>query len=68
MDTDLTRLPAYDPVMSTKQAAAYLSISEDELKRRARRGDVSSIRAPGVRSRLKFRLSALNLWLKEHEQ
>jgi excisionase family DNA binding protein len=56
--------PAYDPLMPTSEAAAYLSIHPDTLREMARLRQIASV--PG--HRLRFRLSHLNNYITKHEQ
>lgn len=58
----------FDPIMSAERSAEYLDCSKEHLLRLARRGEISSIKAPGARAHVKFRLSDLNQWVERNQQ
>lgn len=61
--------PNYDPLLSLKDAAAYLAMSPAKLSQLARMREIESVREGDSwmsKSRLKFRLSAINAWVKRY--
>lgn len=60
--------PSYDPILDLVEAAQYLKIHPETLKRKARERDIASVRnAQKGGSKVRFRLSALNAWVRAHE-
>ena len=61
--------PAYDPILGTADAAQYLGVHPETLKKWARLRQIASVRnsANPRGSEVRFRLSALNAWVKAHE-
>ena len=58
----------YDPLLQLKEAAEYLGLSADKLSVMARERKIAVVRSTQKRgSPLRFRLSALNAWIKAHE-
>mgnify|MGYP003375289496 FL=1 len=58
----------YDPLLQLKEAAEYLGLSTDKLGVMARERQIAVVRSSQRKgSPLKFRLSALNAWIKAHE-
>lgn len=58
----------YDPLLGLKESAEYLSISPVRLRLMASMKEIAVVRAATQQgSPLKFRLSALNAWVKSHE-
>lgn len=61
--------PSYDPLLSLKDAAAYLAMSPTKLSQLARTREIESVREGDrwlSKARLKFRLSAVNAWVKRY--
>jgi len=61
--------PNYDPLLSLKDAAAYLAMSPTKLSQLARMREIEFVREGdpwSSRARLKFRLSAINAWVKRY--
>jgi excisionase family DNA binding protein len=59
--------PNYDPAMVAEESARYCGCHVETLREAARRGEIAVIRGSGKHSRMKFRLSELNRWLKHQE-
>ncbi|MBT9586055.1 helix-turn-helix domain-containing protein [bacterium] len=58
----------YDPLFGLREAANYLGVSTDKLSLMARTRQIAVVRSSQKQgSPLKFRLSALNAWVKAHE-
>lgn len=59
---------AFDPLLGVEEAAQYLAIHSETLLAKARRREISCVKAKsGAKARVKFRLSALNSWVRENE-
>ena len=59
---------AYDPLMTTAEAAAYLGMATETLLCMARRREIASVRVNVKKgSPTKFRLSILNNWIRARE-
>lgn len=61
--------PAYDPLFGIADAAQYLGVHTETLKKWARLRQIASVRSSVNHrgSEVRFRLSALNSWVKAHE-
>lgn len=60
--------PAYDPLLLTKAAAKYIGSAPETLLKMAHGGEIAVVRRSEAKgSPMKFRLSALNAWIREHE-
>ena len=65
---NLSEHAAYDPLLDSKDSAAYVRMSVDTLLDKARRREIASVRDSSKKgSPVKFRLSALNKWIRAHE-
>ncbi len=64
----LAQHAAYDPLLDSKESAAYLRMDVDNLLEKARMREIASVRNSAKKgSPVKFRLSALNKWIRDHE-
>lgn len=60
--------PNHDPLYSLKQASEYLGISADRLAKMANLREIAAVRSVKKQgSPIRFRLSALNTWVRAHE-
>ena len=59
--------PSFDPALNRQEAAAYLDMHPETLGKLARERRIGYIKAPGLRGTIKFKLSHLNAWLRQHE-
>ena len=59
---------AFDPLMGVEEAAQYLAIHPETLLTKARRREIACVKASGSKARVKFRLSALNQWIRANEK
>lgn len=60
--------PAYDPLLTVKPSAEYLGMSTEALLQKARKREIACVRDSSKKgSPVKFRLSALNDWIRKHE-
>ena len=58
----------HDPLYPLRDAAAYLGVSTDKLSVMARMRQIGVVRTSQAKgSPLRFRLSALNAWIRSHE-
>lgn len=58
--------PNYDPLLDLRAAARYLAVSEDSMGDLARNRQIAVVRSTS-NGKMRFRLSALNSWIKSHE-
>lgn len=58
--------PAYDPLMTFKEVIAYARTSDPTLRRAVSEREIACVRN-GARGHLKFRLSAVNAWIRKQE-
>ena len=65
-DLGLSAHPNYDPLLDLRESARYLSISEDSMGDLARNRQIAVVRSTN-NGKMRFRLSALNAWIKSHE-
>ena len=57
---------AREPLLSSKEAAAYLNISADTLKRWVARKEIEVVRSGN--NIMRFRRSALDRWIARHTE
>ena len=58
----------HDPLYPLREAAKYLGLSPDKLSVMARMRQIAVVRTSQKRgSPMRFRLSALNSWIRTHE-
>lgn len=61
--------PSYDPLLTAPEAAKYLGLHLETLQKMAKQRQIASVQTtPKQGSPRKFRLSALNAWVRAHEQ
>jgi len=61
-------VPVHDPVYNTQEAASYLGMHEETLKKMARQREIGHVRSVrGKGSPVKFRLSDLNAWAEARQ-
>lgn len=60
--------PAFDPLLSVAEAASYLGLHPETLKKMVRTRQIACVRQTRKKgSNIRFRLSTLNFWIKKHE-
>lgn len=59
---------AFDPLMDVAEAAQYLALHPETILTKARRREIACVKASGTKARVKFRLSALNQWIRANEK
>ncbi len=64
----ISQNPAFDPLLCVAEAATYLSIHPETLKKLVRLREITCVRNSRKKgSNIRFRLSALNSWIAGHE-
>lgn len=68
MKTIVSEHSSYDPLLGLEDAANYLGLPRKRLLEMSRTREIASVRRiQKSGSPVRFRLSALNAWIKAHE-
>ena len=72
MTTSTAKAPTqhkdYDPLLTVEEAANYLAVHAETIRRMIRSRQISCVRASATKgSNAKIRLSVLNAWVRTHE-